>query len=117
MGDWLVSVPVIGVARIPVVADVSVMRGPVSSQADKDISAVMIWVHIPEGEVRPPIVINGIVISGPYYSVPYPVVPVSVYVLVAMTVFYHVVTFFESYFRGLSVPSVASAAGAFGVGT
>jgi hypothetical protein len=40
--------------------------------------------------------------------------PVSVYVLVATTVFYYVVAFFESYFRGLSV---ASAAGPFGVGT
>ena len=93
------------------------MQGPVSAQTDEDISAVVVRVYIPEGKVRPPIVINGIVVSGPYYSVPYPVVPVSVYVLVATTVFYYVVAFFESYSRGLFVSSVVSAAGAFGVGT
>jgi len=95
-GDWLVAVPVIGVARIPIIADVSVMYGPVSTQTDKDISAVVVGIHIPECEVRPPIVINGIAISGPYYSVPYPVVSVSIYVLVAMMMFYHIVALFES---------------------
>lgn len=99
MGDWVIAVPVVGVARIPVVADVSVMYGPVSTQTDEEVSTVVVRIHIPECEVRPPIVINGIGISGPYYSVPYPVVPVSVYVLVATTVFYYVVAFFESYSR------------------
>jgi len=113
----VVSIPIIGVARIPVVADVPVMDGPVSAQTDKDISAVIVRIHISECEVRPPIIINRIVISGPYYSVPYPVVPVSIYVLVAMSVFYRVATLFESYSRGLSMLSVVSAAGAFGVGT
>jgi len=75
------------------------MYGPVSAQTDKDISAVIVRIHIPECEVRPPIVINGIAISGPYYSVPYPMVPVSVYVLVAMMMFYHAVALFESYSR------------------
>jgi hypothetical protein len=75
------------------------MCGPVSAQADEEIFAVIVRIHIPECEVRPPIVINGIVISGPYYSVPYPMMPVSVYVFVARMIFYHVVALFESYSR------------------
>jgi hypothetical protein len=46
------------------------MHGPVSTQTDEEVFAVVVRIHIPECEVRTPIVINGIVISGPYYSVP-----------------------------------------------
>jgi hypothetical protein len=36
------------VARIPVIAEIAVMCGPVSAQADEEIFAVIVRIHIPE---------------------------------------------------------------------
>jgi hypothetical protein len=73
------------------------MYGPVSTQADEEVLAVMVRVHIPERKVWPPSVVNRIVVSGPYDSVAYPVVAVPVYMLVAMGTFYCMVALLESY--------------------
>jgi len=73
------------------------MYGPVSAQADKDISAVIVRIHIPERKVWPPSVVNRIVVSGPYDSVAYPVVAVPVYMLVAMGASYCMVALLEFY--------------------
>ncbi len=73
------------------------MYGPVSTQADEEVLAVMVRVHIPERKVWPTSVVNRIVVSGPYDSVAYPVVAVPVYMLVAMTTLSSMVAFLESY--------------------
>ena len=55
--DWIVAVPVIGMAAVPVVAGISVTAGPVAAQADEQILTVVIRIYISEREPWPAAVV------------------------------------------------------------
>jgi hypothetical protein len=57
-GDWIVAVPVIGMAAIPVVASISVTVRPVAAQANEHVLAMIIRIHITECEPWPAAVMH-----------------------------------------------------------
>ncbi len=57
-GDWVIAVPVIRMAAVPIVAGVPVTARPVTAQADEHIFSMIIRVNISEREPWPAIVMN-----------------------------------------------------------
>ena len=56
IGDWVITVPVIWIAAIPVVTSIGVAIRPVSARIHKDVSAVIIRIdrpiRVPRSEIE-----------------------------------------------------------------
>jgi len=85
-GDWVVAVPVIGMAAVPVVAGISVTERPVTAQADEHVLAMIIRIHITEREPWPAAVMHRKTIPRPDGPAADTVVVISVNVVMVIRV-------------------------------
>jgi len=86
--DGIVAVPAIGVTAVPVVAEIAVVQGPITAQADKDVLAVVVRIAIRERGVRSPVVVQHEVIPGPDRSMASSVLEIPVDMVVVKGVSY-----------------------------
>lgn len=93
-GDRTVAAPIVKMGGIPVITGVSVMRGPVSAQTDKNVSAVIVGIHISQHPVRSTFIVHREIIPRPDSSVVYVVVVVPVHMHAVMAVSRYIASFF-----------------------
>jgi hypothetical protein len=89
-GDRIIAVPVKRVTAIPIIAGVSVTNRPVPAQADEQVLAVIVRIHIPECEPWPAIIIKRETKSRPDSPRADTVVVISVGIVTAKRVPDHV---------------------------
>ena len=85
LSDWIIAIPVIRVTAIPVISYATV-TGPVSTQTDKDVFAVIIGIDISERKRRTATVVYWEMIPRPYYPMAQSLVTVPVYMSVSMLI-------------------------------
>jgi hypothetical protein len=91
--DRIVTVPTVRVTAIPVITGITVIQGPVSAQADKDVSSVIIRIEVPIRIVRPPAIVQHEMIPRPGCSAVYLVMVVDVYMLAVLNIVYNMASF------------------------
>ena len=92
-GYRIVAIPIVWVAAIPVITAIAVIKGPVSAQADKDISSVIIRIEISKREVRPPVIVHNEPMRRQDRRMAYLVVVIYIYMLVFVNICYNMGTF------------------------